>query len=133
MKRMGVGVFVVAIVTIAALASIPAQAAKPVFVFPAFCCYYEGTVVRTVVPPSAFPNAGVDNFFVVMSQTIFGVVGVAPGDVGYHGGQWAFHLVTWNVAPYPLTSEAAILTAHSAGDVTVTRVPANDFLCPIQF
>jgi len=36
------------------------------------------------------------------------------------------------VAPYLLTSEAAVLAAYMAGDVTVTRVPANDFLCPIQ-
>ena len=27
----------------------------------------------------------------------------------------------------------AVLAAQSAGDVTVTRVPENDFLCPIQF
>ena len=48
------------------------------------------------------------------------------------GGHWKFFAVTWNVAPY-FTSEAAILAAQSAGDVTVTRVPAMDFLCPIQF
>jgi len=40
--------------------------------------------------------------------------------------------VSWNVTPYLLTSEAAVLAADAAGDVTVTRVPANDFKCPIQ-
>lgn len=110
----------------------PAQAARPGFVFPDICCYYNGDVVRTVVPPAAFPNEGQDNFYVVMGQTIFGVVGVVPGAPGYHGGHWKFHAVTWNVAAYPLTSEAAILTAAAAGDVTVTRNAANDFLCPIQ-
>jgi len=88
--------------------------------------------VRTVVPPAAFPNEGRDNFYVVMGQAIFGVVGVAPGAPGYHGGHWKFHSVTWNVAAYPLTSESAILSAAAAGDVTVTRNAANDFLCPIQ-
>jgi hypothetical protein len=29
--------------------------------------------------------------------------------------------------------EAAVLAAQSAGDAWVTRVPAMDFLCPIQF
>ena len=40
--------------------------------------------------------------------------------------------MTWNDTPYLLTSEGAILAAEAAGDVTITRVPANDFLCPIQ-
>lgn len=110
-----------------------AQAARPGFVFPDICCYYNGVVVRTVVPPAAFPHEGRDNFYAVMGQAIFGVVGVAPGAPGYHGGQWKFHSVSWNVEPYPLTSESAILSAAALGDVTVTRNAANDFLCPIQF
>jgi len=110
----------------------PAAADRPGFVFPDICCYYNGDVVRTVVPAAAFPNEGQDNFYVVSGQTIFGVVGVAPGAPGYHGGHWKFHLVTWNVDAYPLTSEAAILAAAATGDVTVARNPANDFLCPIQ-
>jgi hypothetical protein len=116
------------------IASVPAvQAAKPGFVFPSICCYYNGVLVRTVVPPSAFPHEGRDNFYVVMSQAVFGIVAVAPGDVGYHGGQWAVWVGTWNVASYPLTSEAAVLAARGAGDLTLTRMPAADFLCPIQF
>jgi hypothetical protein len=63
-----------------------------------------------------------------------GVVAVAPGDVGYHGGMWKFFAVSFNagVTPYVLTSATAVLSAQSAGDVTVTQVPAMDFLCPIQ-
>jgi hypothetical protein len=59
----------------------------------------------------------------------------SPGDAGrYHGGHWAFHAVTFNagVTPYLLTSEAAVLAAEAAGDVTVTRLPKNDFKCPNQ-
>ncbi len=122
---------VLAFVSIAAILPL-AQAAPPGFVFPDICCYYNGGVVRTVVPPAAFPNEGRDNFYVVVGQTIFGVVGVAPGAIGYHGGQWKFHLVTWNVPAHPVTSEAAILAAAAAGDVAITRNAANDFLCPIQ-
>ncbi|HWM53078.1 MAG TPA: hypothetical protein VNP71_07955 [Thermoplasmata archaeon] len=125
------GVFAFVLVIVLAVVP-PAQAARPGFVFPDICCYYNGALVRTVVPPAAFPNEGRDNFYVVMGQEIFGVVAVAPGAAGYHGGHWAFHSVMWNVAPYLLTSEAAILAAQTAGDVSVTRVPENDFLCPIQ-
>jgi hypothetical protein len=42
------------------------------------------------------------------------------------------NVVTWNVAPYLLTSDEAVLAAAAAGDVTITRNPAADFLCPIQ-
>lgn len=121
---------VVAILSVSAVAA----AARPGFVFPAGCCYYDGSIVRTVVTPSAFPNEGTDPFYAVMGGVPDqkAVVGLAPGDKGYNGGHWAFNSVTWNVAPYLLTSEAAVLAAATAGHVTVTRVPANDFLCPIQ-
>ncbi|MGH7553648.1 MAG: DUF7482 domain-containing protein [Longimicrobiales bacterium] len=107
----------------------------PPFVFPAGCCYYEGRIVRTVVPPARSPKPGLDNFYAFPSSAAMGqkgVVAVAPGDTDYHGGHWKFHAVTWNVTPYLLTSEAAVLAAAAAGDVTVTRVPSMDFKCPIQ-
>ncbi len=112
----------------------PALADRPGFVFPGGCCFYQGTVVRTVVPPAAAPNDGRDNFYAVMGGVAGqkAVVGVAPGDTDYHGGDWAFHSVTWSVAPYLLTSETAVLAAAAAGDVTITRIPVNDFKCPIQ-
>jgi len=116
----------VAVVTVSSLAT----AAKPGF----GQLYYEGTIVRTVVPPAAAPNAGRDNFYVVMNGAAgqLGIAAVAPGDQNYHGGQWAFHSVMFNVAPYLLTSEGAVQAAAMAGDVTVNRVAANDFKCPIQ-
>ena len=111
-----------------------AASSRPPFVFPAGCCYYQGNIVRTVVPPASDPQAGIDDFYGFPAGAAAGqkgVVGVAPGAPGYHGGHWKFFAVTWNVTPYLLTSEAAVLAA-AAGDVTVTRVPANDFKCPIQ-
>lgn len=110
-------------------------ASPPPFVFPAGCCYYDDRIVRTVVPPASNPQEGRDNFYGFPGAAATGqkgVVGVAPGDVGYHGGHWKFFAVTWNVTPYLLTSEAGVLAAAAAGDVTVTRVPAMDFKCPIQ-
>ena len=112
----------------------PARADRPGFVFPGVCCYYNGQLVRTVTPPAAFPNTGIDPFYAITNGVSGqkGVVAVAPGAVGYHGGHWAVYVVTWNVAPYLLTSDEAVLTAAAAGDVTITRNPAADFLCPIQ-
>jgi len=119
---------------ILAMSVTPALADRPPFVFPGGCCYYEGAIVRTVVPPAATPDDGRDNFYAVMGGVAGqkGVVAVAPGDTNYHGGDWAFHSVIWNVTPYLLTSEAAVLAAAASGDVTITRIPANDFKCPIQ-
>ncbi|NIN66776.1 MAG: hypothetical protein GTO63_19220, partial [Anaerolineae bacterium] len=106
------------------IASLPTSlAGRPGFVFPGGCCFYDGEMVRTVVPPSAFPNEGRDNFYAIMggAEGQKGVIAVAPGDRDYHGGQWAFHAVTWNVEPYLLTSEAEVLAAYMAGDLTITR------------
>lgn len=61
-----------------------------------------------------------------------GIAAVAPGDVDYHGGQWAFHLVEFHVDPYLLTSEEAVQNAEYKGDVTVIRMPEKDFKCPVQ-
>jgi hypothetical protein len=112
----------------------PARADTPPFVFPDGCCYLDGGVVRTVVPPAAAPDAGRDDFYAVMGGVAGqkGVVAVGPGSAGYHGGDWRFFAVTWNVQPYLLTSAGAVLAAVAAGDVTITRVPGNDFKCPIQ-
>jgi len=128
MRRIGV-VLVLAMALTAVLAP-SALAARPGF----GQLYYEGEVVRTVVPPAAMPQAGTDNLYVVM-EGVGGqlpVAAVAPGDRDYRGGKWAFHSVTWNVDPYLVTSEEAVLAAAAAGDVTITRVAGNDFKCPIQ-
>ena len=96
--------------------------------------YYNGYVVRTVVPPAANPHMGTANLYVIMNGADgqLPVAGAGPGDRDYRGGQWAFHEVTWNTTPYLLTSGAEVLSAESSGDVTVTRLPENDFKCPIQ-
>jgi hypothetical protein len=98
--------------------------------------YYNGTVVRTVVPPAAFPNAGIDNFYKVTNGVggQLGIASVAPGADGYHGGHWKVFTVTFNLdtTPVLLTSQGAVLAAQSAGKVTVTRNASADFLCPVQ-
>ena len=98
--------------------------------------FYNGGTIHTVIPPAAFPNSGTDPFYKVTTGAAgqLGIAGVAPGTADYHGGAWAVNLVTFNdgVAPYLLTSATAVQTAAAAGDVTVTRVPAADFRCPVQ-
>ena len=98
--------------------------------------YYNGTIVRTVVPPAAFPNEGRDNFYKVTNGAAgqLGIASVAPGADGYHGGHWKVFTVTFNegVAPVLLKSQAEVLAAQAAGSVTVTRDGAADFLCPVQ-
>jgi hypothetical protein len=80
------------------------------------------------------PFQGRDNLYPIVDgvEGQLPVAAVAPGDRDYHGGQWAVNLVEWNVDPYLLTSEAEVLAAAAAGDVTITRIAGNDFKCPIQ-
>ncbi len=98
--------------------------------------YFNGTIVRTVVPPAALPNQGLDNFYKVTNAATgqFGIASVAPGSADYHGGHWKVFTVTFNsgITPVLLTSEQAVLSAQNAGMVSVSRNAAADFLCPIQ-
>lgn len=113
-----------------ALATAPALAAEVGF----GQLYYNGQVVRTVVPPAAFPDEGTDNFYEVEGGVSgqLGIAAVAPGAAGYHGGHWKVFHVRFTGTPVLLTSEAAVLGAAAAGAVAVTRTPGEDFLCPIQ-
>src|SRR5713101_1865932 len=128
----------VRILTISLLSSILAVQASAAFAaVPGFGqLFYNGTIVHTVVPPAAFPNQGIDNFYKVSNGASgqLGVASVAPGNPDYHGGHWKVFMVTFNVGvtPFLLTSEAAVLVAQGNGQVTVTRAPSSDFLCPIQ-
>lgn len=92
--------------------------------------WLDGALVRTILPPAAAPKEGTDPFFMVPGTG--GVAAVGPGDRGYHGGHWAVYVVSWNVTQYPLTSYDAIMAAHGAGDIDITRNAAADFLCPIR-
>lgn len=98
--------------------------------------YYDGEVVRTVVPPAAAPKEGRDAIYPIMGgvERQLPVAAVAPGDRDYHGGKWAVNVVMWDVAadPYLLTSEQMVLDAEAWGYLTITRVREADFKCPIQ-
>src|SRR5256712_13662611 len=66
--------------------------------------YFNGTIVRTVVPPAAFPNTGIDNFYKVTNGVTgqLGIASVAPGADGYHGGHWKVFTVTFNAEATPV-------------------------------
>lgn len=127
------GVFLVVAAILAGSSAVMAQT-------PGFgVLFYEGGMVRTVVPPAAMTKLGRDDLYVVTSPVVLPfnqlpIAAVAPGDQDYHGGKWAFWAVEWKMGIVPdlLMSEADVLDARDAGDVTVTRVEANDFKCPIQ-
>lgn len=98
--------------------------------------YYEGETVRTIVTPSSSPHEGRDPLFMVMNgvEGQLGIAGVAPGDRGYHGGQWAVYEVVWNdgYTPELLKSAQDVHDAKAAGKVMVVRNSDADFKCPIQ-
>ena len=126
-KKAQIIIFIMIIIIISAIS---ASAARPGF----GNLFYDGGIVRTVIPPAAMTKEGVDNLY-VFANGITGqlpIAAVAPGDRSYRGGKWAFYLVTWDEDPYLLTSEEDVLIAESNGDVIVVRVPENDFKCPIQ-
>jgi len=124
MRRLITGLVLTSLLVIASAA--PTFAAKP----GTGTLYLDGAAVRTIVPPAASPKAGRDNLYVVAGQ--YPVAASGPGDRDYHGGKWAVHEVTFNVGPYLLTSEEAVLAAVQAGDVDVLRLSGADFKCPIQ-
>ena len=95
--------------------------------------YHDGDVVRTVVTPTSMPGKGVDAIFAFSSGVDgqLSVTSVAPGSPGYHGGRWAVYVVSWNTTPHLLTSDEAVAAANAAGEVTITRMPAADFVCPV--
>ena len=122
-----------AVVALTPVAAAPAQADSTTPTGANFGrLFYDGEIRRTVVTPTSMPGKGVDPIYAVMNgaEGQLGVTAAAPGD-NYHGGRWAVHVVTWNTTPYLLTSDEAVLAAAHAGDVTITRAPAADFVCPV--
>lgn len=98
--------------------------------------YYDGGIVRTVVPPAATPKRGRDAIYPIANgvEGQLPVAAVGPGDRDYHGGKWAVNVVMWQMGtePYLLTSAEMVLEAETMGYVTITRVRDADFKCPIQ-
>lgn len=99
--------------------------------------YYNGEVVRTLVPSGKpLQKEGSDPLYVFPNPegegTLqYSVTQYTPGDKEYRGGHWAVWLVSWNVEPRVLTSYDEVAEAIDLGDISVTRSPENDVLCPV--
>jgi hypothetical protein len=65
MRRARIALISIAVPAIMLATLAPARAGQPGFVFPNVCCFYNGQLVRTVVPPAAFPNTGTDVFYAI--------------------------------------------------------------------
>ena len=91
--------------------------------------YYEGELLRVILPPAAVPQQGKDDLYAIPNQP--NVSAVAPGNKNYHGGQWAIWIVEWVNEPYLLTSYEDVMAAWEAGDISITRAPEADVKCPV--
>ena len=95
--------------------------------------YADGQTYRTFGTPARVdPGTGTDPIISFSNFDQGGVAENAPGP-GSHGGRWAVWVATW-VDPgdaYLLTDFDDVLALVSAGRITLQRMPAADFRCPI--
>jgi hypothetical protein len=117
------------LIALAALAT-PVAAGGP----PGQAFYVDGDTYRTVGTPTNLFDTGApadtyDLLYAVPGQ--LAVSASAPGDTDYNGGRWLRFPVTWNVEPYLLTSEGAVLDAALLGDITIASEPDAAFVCPV--
>lgn len=125
MRRLITGLALTGALVIGSVA--PTFAAEPIKT----TIWLDGQQVRTILPPASTPKAGKDAFYRVPGTG--GVAADGPGDKGYHGGKWAVYDVAFTGGDVvPLTSEEAILQAEDDELVTIVRVAADDFKCPIR-
>lgn len=125
------------IIPIASIAGLIAVLAIPVDTIfaepiPMGMLFYDEETVRTVIPPAPIQR-GLDDLYAVTNgvEDQLPIAAVAPGDKDYHGGMWTVNLVTFNIDPYLLDSEQAVLDALNAGDISIQE-DVDAFLCPVQ-
>ncbi|HEV8280294.1 MAG TPA: hypothetical protein VGQ02_00420 [Candidatus Limnocylindrales bacterium] len=97
--------------------------------------YVDGTLYRTVGTPTDFTNTGApastyDRIY-ALGAGLRNVAEAKPGDPDFNGGRWAVYPVTWNVTPVQYTSDAQLLAAAAAGDVTIASTPVRLFFCNV--
>ena len=129
------------LVAIPAAAALVATLALPVAAAgngpPGAAFYVDGpdNIYRTIGTPTDLSGTGApassfDTLYAIEGQSL-AVSSTAPGDSDYNGGRWMRFQVTWNTTPYVLTSEADVLAAADAGDVTISPTPDAQFVCPV--
>jgi hypothetical protein len=99
--------------------------------------YVDDVLYRTVGTPTDLfgtgaPESTYDRIY-ALGGDLMNVAESKPGDTDYNGGRWLVLPVIWadDVVPYQLTSDAAILDAQEAGDLTIGSTPVKSFVCPV--
>jgi hypothetical protein len=97
--------------------------------------YANGDLYRTIGTPTDFSHTGApassfDRIF-VLGDGLMNVAEAAPGDRDYNGGRWMVVPVTWNTTPHQLKSDAQVMAAAQAGDLTIGTTPLAEFECPV--
>lgn len=97
--------------------------------------YVDDTLYRTVGTPTDFTNTGApastyDKIY-ALGACLRNVAEAKPGDRDFNGGRWAVYPVTWNVQPYQLTSDTALLAAAGNGELSIASTPVRLFFCNV--
>lgn len=95
--------------------------------------YADGETFRTFgVPARVDPGTGTDPIISFSNFDQGGIAQYPPGE-GSHGGRWMVWVATW-VDPgdaHLLTDFDDVIALVESGDITLVRMPAADFRCPI--
>ncbi len=95
--------------------------------------YVEGDAFRTFGNPARVdPGTGTDPIIAFSNFDQGGVAKYAPGK-GSHGGRWMVYVATWlDVGDaHLLTDFDEVIALVEAEEITLQRMPAADFRCPI--
>ena len=97
--------------------------------------YVDDVLHRTVGTPTDFTNTGApastyDKIY-ALGAGLRNVAEAKPGDRDFNGGRWAVYPVTWNVPPYQITSDAALLAAAANNELSIASTPVRLFFCNV--
>lgn len=121
------------LVTLSMLAALTAVLAAPAMAKSFGTVYAEGSAYRTFGTPARVdPGTGTDPIIAFSNFDQGGVAKYAPGK-GSHGGRWQVWVATWANPgdAHLLTDFDDVMALVNAGDITLQRMPAADFRCPI--
>ncbi len=122
-----------ALLTLPLIAALSLIVAAPVGARSFGTVYAEGAAFRTFGTPARVdPGTGTDPIIAFSNFDQGGVAKYAPGQ-GSHGGRWQVWVATWAGVgdAHLLTDFDDVMALVGAGEITLQRMPAADFRCPI--